>query len=70
MSKGGPEAGLPSTRCAITTTDQATDERGEEPLRILATYRQMPGAGVMFGQDLIHESTGVILVGDAIELIA
>jgi len=30
----------------------------------------MQGTGVMFGQDLIHESTDVIHLGGAIELIA
>jgi uncharacterized protein YcbX len=60
----------PCARCAITTTDQATAERGKEPLRTLATYRQVPGKGVMFGQNLIHQSTGDIRVGDPVELIA
>ena len=60
----------PCARCVITTTDQATAERGNEPLRTLATYRQVPGRGVMFGQNLIHQSTGVIRVGDPVELIA
>lgn len=60
----------PCARCAITTTDQATAERGAEPLRTLATYRRVRGQGVMFGQNLIHESTGVIRVGDPVELIA
>ena len=59
----------PCARCAITTTDQATAERGKEPLQTLATYRQVPGKGVMFGQNLIHQSTGVIRVGSPVELI-
>lgn len=60
----------PCARCVITTTDQATAERGMEPLRTLATYRQVPGKGVMFGQNLIHHSAGVIRVGDPVELLA
>jgi uncharacterized protein YcbX len=60
----------PCARCAITTTDQATAERGKEPLQALAAYRLVQGEGVMFGQNLIHESTGVIRVGDAVEVIA
>jgi uncharacterized protein YcbX len=60
----------PCARCVVTTTDQATAKRGQEPLRTLATYRQVPGRGVMFGQNLIHLSTGVIRVGDPVELIA
>jgi uncharacterized protein YcbX len=59
----------PCARCVVTTTDQSTAERGGEPLRTLATYRKVQGRGVMFGQNLIHESTGVIRVGDAVELI-
>jgi len=60
----------PCARCVITTTDQMTAERGKEPLRTLATYRQVRGQGVMFGQNLIHESTGVIHLGDPVEPIA
>lgn len=60
----------PCARCVITTTDQATAERAREPLRTLATYRHVRGKGVMFGQNLIHDSTGVIRVGDPVELIA
>jgi len=29
----------PCGRCVVTTTDQAIGERGKEPLRTLATYR-------------------------------
>lgn len=45
----------PCTRCAITTTDQATGQRdGDEPLRTLRSYRFSPELkGVMFGQNLI-----------------
>jgi uncharacterized protein YcbX len=59
----------PCARCVVTTTDQSTAERGREPLQTLATYRRVQGKGVMFGQNLIHGSTGVIRVGDAVELI-
>ncbi len=59
----------PCARCVVTTTDQSTAERGREPLRTLATYRRVQGKGVMFGQNLIHESTGVIRVGDPVELV-
>jgi uncharacterized protein YcbX len=56
-------------RCVTTTVDQATAERGTEPLRTLATYRNI-GHGVLFGQNLIHEGTGVIRRGDRVEVIA
>ena len=37
-------------RCAVTTVDQqAGERRGPEPLRTLATYRRLDGAGVAFG---------------------
>lgn len=45
----------PCTRCEITTTDQRTGARGQEPLRTLATYRANPrvGGGITFGQNVI-----------------
>ena len=60
----------PCARCAITTTDQSTAKRGKETLRTLATYRDVPGQGVMFGQNLIHRTTGTLRVGDMVDLIA
>lgn len=60
----------PCARCTITTVDQSSGERAREPLRTLARYRRVRGQGVMFGQNLVHESTGVIRVGDAVELLA
>ena len=55
-------------RCEIPTTDQVTATRSKEPLRTLATYRQAI-RGVMFGQNLIHESGGRLRVGDTVEVI-
>ena len=52
-------------RCVTTTIDQATGEKGVEPLRTLATYRRA-GSGVNFGQNLSHHAPGVIRVGDAV----
>jgi uncharacterized protein YcbX len=60
----------PCSRCAITTTDQLTGERGKEPLRTLATYRRdaLDSTDVNFGQNLVHETkTGTLRVGDAVE---
>ncbi len=62
----------PSIRCAVTTTDQLTGERGHEPLRTLATYRRAPldPTGVIFGQNLINETkSGTLRVGDPVELM-
>jgi uncharacterized protein YcbX len=58
----------PCARCAITTTNQATAERGKEPLRTLATYRKDRG-GPLFGQNAIHHSTGVVKTGAQVEVL-
>jgi uncharacterized protein len=52
----------PCGRCAVTTTDQETTERGAEPLRTLATYRKVGGL-VVFGQNAVHVGTGSLTVG-------
>ncbi len=57
----------PCFRCAITTTDQLTAERGREPLRTLATYRRVNGE-VMFGQNVVHETAGQLRVGDTVSI--
>ena len=62
----------PCTRCVMTTTDQATAERGKEPLRTLARYRRNAEdpSDVNFGQNLIHETKrGTLRVGDAVEIM-
>jgi uncharacterized protein YcbX len=55
----------PCARCLVTTTDQATGERGSEPLRTLATYRKVNGE-VMFGQNVVHENAGHLRTGDIV----
>ena len=55
----------PCGRCVVTTTDQATGVRGQEPLRTLATYRKQDGK-VMFGQNVVHEAPGLLRVGDPV----
>jgi uncharacterized protein YcbX len=57
----------PCGRCMVTTTDQATAERGKEPLRTLATYRNRDGE-VMFGQNVVHHGRGRLHVGDPVLL--
>ena len=62
----------PCARCVVTTTDQATGERGKEPLRTLAAYRRDPDdpTDVNFGQNLIHETkAGTLRVGDTVEVL-
>ena len=59
----------PCARCVTTTVDQQTGEASREPLRTLATFRNVPGRGVMFGQNLIHDQSGVLHVGAEVEVI-
>jgi uncharacterized protein YcbX len=58
----------PCARCVVTTVDQASGERGREPLRTLSTYRSVEGQ-VIFGQNLVHEGRGVVRVGDSVEIL-
>ncbi len=59
----------PCSRCVVTTVDPDTGEaRGPEPLRTLAGYRQRDGK-VFFGQNLIHETQGVLRVGDPVTVL-
>lgn len=60
----------PCARCVLTTVDPA---RGEfdpsgEPLRTLIGYRRSD-KGVMFGQNLIPRDSGLIRVGDGVEVL-
>jgi uncharacterized protein YcbX len=59
----------PCGRCVVTTTDQATGERGREPLRTLATYRKQ-GGEVMFGQNVVHEGPGCLRLGDSVAILS
>ncbi|MEU5714640.1 MOSC N-terminal beta barrel domain-containing protein [Streptomyces sp. NPDC020403] len=58
----------PSGRCVVTTIDQRTAERGREPLRTLARHRRSD-QGLLFGQNLVPDTTGVIRVGDAVRVL-
>ena len=62
------EAVKTCARCVITTTDQQTAERAEEPLLTLSKFRKF-GNKVTFGMNLICESKGQVSVGDKIELL-
>ncbi|TXL88674.1 MOSC N-terminal beta barrel domain-containing protein [Streptomyces sp. IB2014 016-6] len=57
----------PCGRCVITTTDQRTAGRGKEPLRTLARHRRIDGK-LVFGQKLVPENTGTVLVGDVVRV--
>ncbi|WP_017292772.1 MOSC domain-containing protein [Geminocystis herdmanii] len=57
----------PCSRCVITTTDQYTGklDRTKEPLLTLSTFRNTPD-GIMFGQNMIPDTEGIISIGDII----
>lgn len=58
----------PCGRCLVTTTDQETGERGREPLRTLARYRNV-GQQLLFGTNLVPDTVGEISVGDPVEVL-
>lgn len=58
----------PCARCVVTTIDQDCAVAGKEPLRTLSGYRKIDKK-IMFGQNLVHHSNGIIRVGDAVEII-
>jgi uncharacterized protein YcbX len=55
----------PCSRCVMVTVDQATSEKGAEPLATLAGYRKQNGK-VYFGQNVLAQTTGLVRVGDEI----
>jgi len=57
--------GSPCSRCVMTTVDPNTGERGDEPLRTLATYRRQDGQ-VMFGMNATHAAEGTVHHGDRV----
>lgn len=56
-------------RCVLTTIDQQTAAKAKEPLKTLASYR-MKNNKIMFGQNLVHENTGTISVGDELKVLS
>lgn len=60
----------PCGRCVMTTVDQEKGKTsGKDPLLTLAKYRTV-GNSVLFGQNLIGSGTGLVAVGDAIEVFS
>ncbi|MET9970127.1 MOSC N-terminal beta barrel domain-containing protein [Streptomyces sp. NPDC006356] len=55
-------------RCVVTTTDQATAERGREPLHTLGRHRRLDGK-LVFGQNMVPLSRGTIRVGDPVTIL-
>ena len=66
---GDAEIALPKPceRCKVVTVDPQTGATSREPLRTLATYRCVTGAGVIFGQNGVHAAPATIEVGDDAE---
>jgi uncharacterized protein YcbX len=58
----------PCSRYSITTVDQRTAAKSKEPLRTLAQFRRV-GTKVFFGQNLIHEETGILRFNDPVKVI-
>lgn len=52
-------------RCVVTTVDQQSATRHEEPLRTLSTLRRGEH-GALFGMNVVHRARGTIAVGDAV----
>ena len=55
----------PCARCVLTTVDQASGEKGKEPLRTLSTYRTRNNK-IYFGQNVVALQSGTVRVGDEI----
>ena len=58
----------PCDRCVVTTVNQATAKKGEEPLATLATFRRSR-TGVLFGQNCAARSAGELVVGAQVEVL-
>ena len=58
----------PCGRCLVITTDQVTGERGRQPLKMLGRRRRF-GQQLVFGQNLIPDSGGIIRVGDPVQVL-
>lgn len=58
----------PCSRCVMTTIDQETAEKQEEPLPTLSEYRRI-GHRLLFGQNVLFNRPGRIRVGDPMTVI-
>lgn len=55
-------------RCTVTTVDQRTGVTGQEPLRTLATFRNV-GQKLLFGVHAVPRTLGTVRVGDTAEVL-
>jgi uncharacterized protein YcbX len=58
----------PCGRCRVTTIDQLTGAVGRQPLHMLGPRRNI-GQQLVFGQNLIPDSGGVIRTGDRMQVL-
>jgi len=58
----------PCGRCQVTTIDQATGQRGRQPLHVLGRRRRF-GPQLVFGQNMIPDTPGSIRVGDPVQVL-
>jgi len=58
----------PCSRCVITTIDQDSGIKGNEPLATLSMYRKKENK-VNFGQNLICVKEGIVQVGEKVNLL-
>lgn len=67
---GGIELRLvkPCSRCVIPTIDLETAKKSAEPLRTLSRYRRWDN-NVWFGQNLLHDSGGILRLGDTVDVL-
>jgi len=54
-------------RCVVTTVDQQSATRHDEPLRTLSKLRR-GDHGALFGMNVVHRARGTIAVGDVVEV--
>jgi hypothetical protein len=54
-------------RCVITTINQDTASKSQEPLKTLSSYRRKNNK-IYFGQNLLHSGEGEVRVGDVITI--
>ncbi len=57
----------PCARCQVITINQETGNSGKEPLKTLSTFRNINN-NVIFGQNAVSLTTGILTVGDLITL--
>jgi uncharacterized protein len=55
----------PCSRCTVPTVNQETGIRASEPMLTLSSYRTVDNK-VYFGQNLTHESRGILTIGDEV----